>query len=209
MIAVEELLHTHPFVRLVMQAKDKVPCVVLYTDEQLQDIRRLCCTAPHGQTTVLGFDKTYNLGDIHVTVSIFKNLSVLRTTTGDHPIFAGPMFLHGNSDYDTYRHFFQHLASKLENCTSKPVTGTDQEKAMCKGVEAAFPSAGHLVCTRHMRGNVEDYLHDVVGVAESDRVIVSDAILGENGLAHATESSLFTVGSRGIQKLCTGIRTAL
>jgi len=154
-IAVEELLHTHPFVRLVMQAKDKVPCVVLYTDEQLQDIRRLCCTAPHGQTTVLGFDKTYNLGDIHVTVSIFKNLSVLRTTTGDHPIFAGPMFLHGNSTTMTHTD----ISSSISPASSKTVhqnqlLGQIKKKPCAKASKLHF----HLQDTWSVQGTCVEML---------------------------------------------------
>ena len=58
-MSVENMLHTNPFVQLVLQAKEKVPCIILYTEEQLQDIRRFCCSSPHGQTTVLGFAKTW------------------------------------------------------------------------------------------------------------------------------------------------------
>ena len=57
---------------------------------------------------------------------------------------------------NTHTFFFQHLASKLQECSSQPVTGSDQEKAMCKAMHYAFPSAAHLTCTRHMRGNAED-----------------------------------------------------
>ena len=36
--------------------------------------------------------------------------------------------------------FFQHLASKLQECSSQPVTGSDQEKAMCKATIALWKS---------------------------------------------------------------------
>ena len=103
---------------------------------------------------------------------------------------ASAKFLHGNSDYNTYT-FFQHLASKLQECSSQPVTGSDQEKAMCKAMHYAFPSAAHLTCTRHMCGNAEDYLRDSIGVSEADRARVIDTIFGKNGLAEADESVLF------------------
>jgi len=201
-MSVENMLHTNPFVQLVMQAKDKVLCIILYTEEQLQDIRRLCCSSPHGQTTVLGFDKTYNLGDIHVTASVLNHLAVTRARTDEHPIFAEPMSLHGNSDYNTYTFFFQHLASKLQECSLQPVSGSDQEKAMCKAMDYAFPSAAHLTCTRHMHGNAEDYLRDSIGVSEADRARVVDTIFGKNGLAEADESVLFDCRLQLVREAC-------
>ena len=52
-MSVENMLHANPFVQLVMQAKEKVPCIILYTEEQLQNIRRFCCSSPHGQLPCL------------------------------------------------------------------------------------------------------------------------------------------------------------
>jgi len=189
--SVEDMLQTNPFVQLVLQAKDKVPCVILHTDEQLQDIWRLCCSSPHGKSTVLGFDKTYNLGDVHVTVCVFKHLAVTRNKSDECPIFVGPIFLHGNLDYETFRFFFQHLASHLQDCPSQPVTGSDQEKAMCKAIATAFPASSHLTCTRHMRGNAEDKLRDSIGVCDTHRRHVLEAIFGRNGLAEAGDGVLF------------------
>ena len=98
------------------------------------------------------------LGQIHVTAGVFKNLSVTRKTTGDHPLFLGPMYLHGHSDYESYRQFFDHLAMKLEGTTSQPVTGSDEERSICKAMESAFPGGGRLSCTRHLQGNAQEYL---------------------------------------------------
>jgi len=159
---------------------------------------RLCCSSPHGQTTVLGFDKTYNLGDIHVTASVFQHLAVTRTRTDEHPIFAGLMFLHGNSDYNTYTFFFQHLASKLQECSSQPVTWSDQEKAMCKAMDYAFPSAAHLTCTRHMRR----ITCGIPLVSEADRARVIDTIFGKNGLVEADESVLFDCWLQLVREAC-------
>ena len=49
---------------------------------------------------------------------------------------------------------------------------------MCKAMHYAFPSAAHLTCTRHMRGNAEDYLRDSIGVSKADRARVIDTIFG-------------------------------
>ena len=139
-------LQNNTFVQQVIRNKDKVPSIILHTEQQILDIKRFCCSAPLGQTTVLGFDKTFNLGDVYLTLGMFKNIAVKRRDTGDHPIFAGPMLLHGNSGYHIYRQFFQHLATELENAPSQPVTGTDLELTMVKAIKTAFPNGGHLSC---------------------------------------------------------------
>ena len=39
---VEDLVDCHPFVQEVFRSKDKVPSVILYTQEQICDIQRFC-----------------------------------------------------------------------------------------------------------------------------------------------------------------------
>ena len=59
---------------------------------------RGCCRLS-GEATVLGKDKTFNLGDVHVTATAYENITVTHRNTGEYPIIAGPMFLHSNSDF--------------------------------------------------------------------------------------------------------------
>jgi hypothetical protein len=54
----------------------------------MADIRRFCCSRPSAHSTVLGVDKTFNLGELHVTATVFKNLAVGRQTTDNFPISA-------------------------------------------------------------------------------------------------------------------------
>ena len=59
---VEDLVDCHPFVQEVFRSKDTVPYVILSTQEQICDIQRFCVL----QRQALSFDKTYNLGQIHM-----------------------------------------------------------------------------------------------------------------------------------------------
>ena len=54
------------------------PIVTLFTDQQIVDLKRFCCKE---EGTALSIDKTYNLGDFHVTPTIYKDLSVIRRCT--------------------------------------------------------------------------------------------------------------------------------
>jgi hypothetical protein len=80
-----------------------------HLDEQLADLHNFCCQGH----TVIGTDKTFNLCDMFVTVTCYKQLSVNRQRTDEHPIFMGPIYLHDKSDFESYCHFFYHLKMKL------------------------------------------------------------------------------------------------
>ena len=56
------------FVRCVKINSNKVPVCILYSDEQIQDVKRFCCQWPLADSAVFGFDKTFNLADCHLTI---------------------------------------------------------------------------------------------------------------------------------------------
>ncbi|XP_078674699.1 uncharacterized protein LOC144912839 [Branchiostoma floridae x Branchiostoma belcheri] len=188
--ALENRVLYDPFVQRVCSSKDKVPTLTCYTKEQLYDIKRFCCAGPAGINTVLAFDKTYNLGEVHVTASAFKHLAVKRRDTGENPIFPGPMFIHGNSHFTSYAEFFCHVSSQLDS-EYHPVVGTDDERGMRKAVLAAFPKGARISCVRHLKNNVADYLRDTVGMDAELREDVLKPLFGKDGVTSATSDMLF------------------
>ena len=192
---VESLVHHNPFVQATWQGKGASPSVILHTDEQLQDLKRFCCSSPAGQTTVLGFDKTFNLTEVHVTMAVYKNLAMYSEGTQNHPIMLGPMFIHGTSDYETYSVFFDYLKRKMRQCSSQPVLGSDDEKAMRKAMKDAFPESGSLVCERHLKQNAADYLTNNVGVSNVRKQRVINSLFGTQGLSDAVDLVTFELRS--------------
>jgi len=88
---------------------------------------------------VRSLDKTFNLGEIHVTVAVYKNLTVVCSRTNEHPLFIVPLYLHGHSDAETYSFFFSHIASRLLDCPFTQLTfGEDEEQAISK-FESCIP----------------------------------------------------------------------
>ena len=55
------------------------PVITLYSKQQITDVKCFCGTG----RTFLGVDKTYNLGDVHVTPTVFKDFSVKRKDSGN------------------------------------------------------------------------------------------------------------------------------
>ena len=96
--------------------------VILYTDEQLRDVKRFCSTDSNPRiSSVLGVDRTFNLFSCFVTVTVFKNKTVKRTKTRQPPIMIGPIFLHGDGQFITYLHFFSHISGLLSSITSTEI----------------------------------------------------------------------------------------
>jgi hypothetical protein len=108
-------------------------------------------------------DKTYNLGDVHVTPTVFKDFSVKRRQR-EHPITFGPTFIHTNSSARTYCSFFYDIADNLsEEEIRNIVIGSDEEIAFTVAIRRSFPGATHTLCIRHLRQNTDRYLEDEVG----------------------------------------------
>ena len=146
-----------PYVRSVLHTSGRTPSVVLFHDEQIEDLKNVCRSGE----AVLGIDKTFNLCKMHVTVTCFKQTSVNRVGTENHPIFLGPMFIHDNSDFESYCHFLHQIKVKISDSPlDKLVIGSDDEKAMVKAIRSVFPDATHVLCTffRHLEENVRDNL---------------------------------------------------
>ena len=171
-------VHTHPFVKVVSVRHSRSPVIVAYTEEQVKDIKRFCSrNTPDYMRSVLGVDRTFNLGPCFATISVYKNMSVIRKTTDDNPIFLGPVMFNFDGRADTYKLFFRTVSDALAgdvmcaevNGDVELVFGSDEEKAMVSVMKEVFPGVQHLFCTRHVEENVRRYMTDVVGVAAVDR----------------------------------------
>ena len=62
---------------------------ILYTDKQLTDLQNFCSKGH----TVLRVDKMFNLRDMHVMVTCYKQFSLNKQWTDGHPIFLGQLYL--------------------------------------------------------------------------------------------------------------------
>jgi len=143
------------FLREVSLRGGRVPTLTLFTDRQLAEVKAFCFNAVHG--SVWSCNKTYNVGKLYLTVTVYR-----RVATGDIPIFIGPVFVHGNSDFETYAHFFGTLAAKLHACDYKQLRlGSDEESSIRKAFQQTFPGAALVTCTRHIKENVRRNAHKV------------------------------------------------
>jgi len=123
-LQVLNLTQSNAFVRSVTITKAKVPAVILYNDSQIVMLKSFCFLSTSG--SVLSVDKTYNLGSMFVTSTVFTYKALFRRSTGDEPIFIGPIFFHGQSDFDTFSVFFSHVAVLMaDSDTNQLLLGSD------------------------------------------------------------------------------------
>ena len=128
---------------------------------------------------------------MHVTMSGYKQLAVKRDNTGEPPLFFGPMYIHDYSDFESYSTFFTHIKTKLSGVdTRKLVIGTDDEKGMFNAITSSFPDSNHILCTRHLRQNVNQKLTDAA-VDKADKYMLLDKMFGEDGIINADDTVCF------------------
>jgi hypothetical protein len=171
---------------MVVLTNRRVPSIVVYNDQQIREVKAFCFNGING--SVLSFDKTYDLEAVYVTPSVYKNKALERKRTSDHPLFLGPLFIHGHSDTETYSRFFGHLSSQLFQSL---MIGSDVEQAMRKSALHFFPRATAVVCSRHLKENVGRKLDALLGKQSSTRIELSSAIFGTDGLISCNDVVAF------------------
>ena len=182
-LAVYTKMQTDGIVRFLGAEANRVPSVILYSDDQMRDLKSFCFNRRQG--SVLSFDKTFNLGNIYVTPSVYRHKSLIRRRDAEqrNPIFIGPVFIHGHSDITTYSVFFGHLAARLMDCEqSELLLGSDDELAMRKCMANFFPRAATIVCSRHLKQNVTRKLETLLGSKTDLRRTLFNCVCGDAGL---------------------------
>ena len=126
-------------------------------EEQFMQLSRFC-NLDRDASTVLVIDRTFDLSSMFATVTVFKQLDLLRGKSNDHPIMLGPILLSSDATEETNRYFLTQLKWKLQNIElrgvmfndEKFVLGSDQEKALISAMKSLFPEATRFFCVYHI-----------------------------------------------------------
>ena len=172
-------MHDHPFIQEVIQTKGKPPSVILYLEDNLRDVEQFC-TPTARNPSVLGIDRTFNLGACYATTLVYQHNNLIRKGKNNPPIFLAAIYLHWDGLYPTYRRSLSHIQSKFEKDIggtqiSQIVIGSDEEAALLKAIKQCFPSAVQVLCTRHLEENVRRYPINKIGLDDKVRkTIISE-----------------------------------
>ena len=186
------MTQTHPFVQKIFHGKSSPPSIILFSDNQITDVKRFCLSG----LTVLGVDKTYNLGRIFATILTFKNLSVTNNQSYEHPLFLGPIFLHSTSDFQTFSLFFSYLSSILPNHNNL-IIGSDDEKGLIKAITTAFPDSNHILCTKALKQNLTDFMQHKIGIQQAVRKSIVNQVFA---IAECADRTEFEVACSNVTK---------
>lgn len=182
------MLEENPNVQAVINTKNKLPCVILYDEQQFSDMKRnLECGS------VLGIDCTYKFEDCYATMTVYQNSRALHQETYEPLLYLGPVFLHWDDEFLTYLSFFSHIMDKLED--TKPnfevKLGKTLEFSLFRALKHAFPTSVHMVNSHHLKNLVHSHLADVANSQLKTCLTVLQKIFGPTGIVNSPSLSAF------------------
>ena len=123
--------------------------VFLSTDRQLKDIEKFCCSMY--DYVPLGIDTTYNLCDLWLTDTSYRNKRLLKESSGHSPVFFGPCMLHFKKNDEAFSRFAMEMRVGNPGLLNLKAVGVDMESAIFNGFKVHFEKLSRLICVRHLQ----------------------------------------------------------
>lgn len=164
------------------------PKVILFSDEQVEDIVNFCCNEVDGHTSMLYVDVTFKLGPFFVLVTTYRNTTLFtkRSNPPTCPVMLGPVMLCMLKDKSTYLTLFQKLSAQVPGLqVSLKGYCTDSEQVLRQALAQVFPSSVSLLCKVHAQRNIEDKCRKLRLSQSFTNDIIND-IFGSGGLVFAS-----------------------
>ena len=193
-----------PFLRRVVLAPE--PMCVLALDRQLQDMKLFLTES--GNAVIMGVDSTFNLGPFLATIITYHHPLLNDCSSGKSPVIVGPILMHVQKTTDSYAFLGQELARLCPELKNVQWIGTDREKAIFAGLHQCMPNARNILCTKHVRDNIERKLTDIGFGRKIKKAICCDIFGDESGhdlgLITATSVAEFDEKKAGLEKEWNG-----
>ena len=147
--------------------------VMLFTDQQVDDIVRFCCHKKPNLVSELGMDITFQLGPFYLLLTTYKNPMLTVKGTSHSPSLLGPVMVCMTKEESTYLSFLHCLLRAVPGLGNfLHATGTDNESALRNAIAAGCPQSHPLLCYLHSKKNVKEKLRRLgLSQALSDRII--------------------------------------
>jgi len=148
------------------------------TAKQTNDVAKFCCS--DSNVSVLGIDTTYNLCDMWVTDSCYRNKRLISKRSEAHPVYLGPTLLYFTKDTQTFTRFSLDMQAANPETRNIKKIGIDMEDAIYNGVKALFPDSQRLYCVRHLKQRDEvqiDKLMEKMKCSEREKIAAKNEIL--------------------------------
>ncbi len=143
-----------PFIRSVTVDKNS-PVIVLFTDEQIKEIRKFCCNE-EGRNSPFCVDMTFNLGNFYVVVTTYRHLQLQTKRCGKELVILGPVMMCMKKSRATYQSLSQKIAAYCPEIKHQlKAYETDAESPLRPALEFEFPFALGFICRTHIVRNLE------------------------------------------------------
>ena len=116
---------------------NKADFFFMCSSNQIQDITKLC--RPESDASVLGVNTTFNLCDLWVPDSCYKNTRIGNRATGNHPVFLGPLIFDFTKDKSTFPRFPLEIMAVDSNISHLKKVGTGMVELIYNGVKTMIP----------------------------------------------------------------------
>jgi len=134
-----------------------------------------------------------------------------------HATFVGPMFLHWVGHYSTYVDFFTELRTSLDSAVSSKevrlsssvVISTDEEKGLTKALRDVFSESTQLLCVKHLRDNIVDYMCNKCGVQQLVHNQLVAKMFDDSGLINADDSVAYGHAAEALATECESVSATL
>lgn len=186
-LALLTMLEENKAVQAVIHQKNKLPCVILHSDDQLSDMKRNL-----EYESVLGIDRTYKVGDSYVTLTVYQNSRALHDKSNEPLLYLGPVFLHWDGEFRTYVSFFSYLVGILGDIEPnfEVRLGGEMEIALFNALGNCFPSSVHMLNLQHLKESVSRQL-DILGIKAEECSMILNKIFGSKGIVSSPSMSDF------------------
>ena len=171
-------------IRELVRNDNKNPSLILYKDQTIKDFKSCCCQGCPNPS-IVGLDRTFNLGDFFATTMVFQHPYLYSRNTATHPAILAAVFLHEGADEFHYSRLLSHIKARLDHTSisafrtsgSLCVFGSDEEKALVNACQNVFTSADNVFCRKHMKDTLARKCIKE-GMAERNRNKLSIQIFG-------------------------------
>ena len=163
---------SEPFLHLKAKYFGSVECYTLFKEIQIEDlvyhiknfevISIISILIKY--KTVIGIDRTFNVGSLYLTSMVFKCKRINSRATKESPLMLGPAFLHRESKLKDYSLFLGQVKTALmekipvddlKTFEERIIFGSDDEKALVKAFKIVFPNSKRRLRSLYLKKNEE------------------------------------------------------
>jgi hypothetical protein len=177
------------------------PMCVMASDQQVNDMKSFL--TEQGNAVIMGWTPHFNLGPFLATIISYRHPMLDDCESGNNPVIIGLILLHVRRTVESYAYLDQVITSLCPELVNVRWIGTDREKAIFDGINISMPGARNIICTKHVRDNVERKLTEI-GVGRKRKAAFCQDIFGgedkEKGLTHVMDCRSFDEQLASLEK---------